>query len=156
MKPWAILAAAGALLLATRTKTDAAPAGARAFTPAPATPGGKNLVDIPGMPAAPYRTDLPQAIHYYAQDMPLVIGDRGNLVDLVQRMLGYRGLTVPVTGVMDAATMATAGAAGYTSLDLFAGPLTEAIHSADLHRLATERPALVGTTYAYPFKPAEG
>lgn len=129
---------------------------ATGFQYPPSIDGGKNLVPIPNMPTAAYRSDLPQAIHVYADDFPLTVGDRGNLPLLVGRLLHHRGIAADQVGEITPLTMAALQAYGYATTDLYAGPLTNVLHTEGLTRLASEHPALVGGIVVHPFKPAEG
>lgn len=104
----------------------------------PAMEGGKNLV-FNKLPLNEF--GLPVALHVYSSDFPLVEGDYGNLVAVVQQMVNASnyGFTIPVTGYYDHATR----------IALF----NESMSLDEFIALATDISPVVGKVEVYEFKP---
>lgn len=99
-------------------------------------PGGKNLVSN-DFPLNEY--GLPISIHIYKSDFPLFANDRGSVISVLQQMINVRDFTIPITGVLDQATL-NAWGSGNVTLD-------------DFYAYATQDPPIVPGVEIYQFKP---
>lgn len=104
----------------------------------PKIEGGKNLA-FDKLPVNEF--GLPVAIHVYKIDFPLQLGDKGNVIAVLQQMFNARnyGFQVDVTGEYDIATRTALMHTSYT-LD-------------DFILLATANPPIVAKVEVYDYKP---
>jgi|GEM_PF-2973832 len=118
-------------------------------------PGGKNLIQISNMPRLyPSIPDYPLALHVPESAWPIVVGDKGSVVTMAQRMLNVRGQKVPIDGQYGTQTRDALWNEGCLSVQPDKmGVTTDEFYASDFLRLATwETPLLTGSLKVHLYK----